>query len=183
MGRAIHEVIREARRRQGITQTELAREVKCKQPAISMFEGGRTDALSRKTVDLIAQRLGVDISGADGKAVAAAPGAGRSRKYCPVPDCPSNVPYVAGGALCLMPTIVMAPVDEKSRCGYCGEVMEGQCPDPECGAPLREGAFCARCGSRYVTAPELGDGDAEQWAEQRRAVIRQLRQLMSLAGN
>lgn len=170
----LYETLRAARRRLGLTQSELAREAKCAQSAISMFESGRTDALSWKTVNLLAGRLNVEIPAAPPDGVDEAPRDLVRLKYCPVDDCPSNIPYVVRGNLHFKPGLVQARVDETTRCNMCGEVLEARCPNESCGAPLVEGGSCFRCGESYVTVTHVMRGPLDQWIEQRRGEIREL---------
>lgn len=176
----LQEALREARREKGITQSELAVELGCRQSAISMFEQGKTTALARKKVVEMAERLGVDIksfpsvgrSGVDGAMI---------KKMCPVPDCPSNVAYLAGGRACVMPVFVDAVANEKTRCRFCGEILESRCSNTACVAPLEDGGFCMRCGSPYVSV-WLKEGEmAEEWVATSRSAVRELRHMAPAA--
>ena len=70
----LYEQIRLARRQQGMTQSQLAREVHCSQSAISMYESGHLDALAGKTVKTIADRFGLEVpSVVDSGTLTAAP--------------------------------------------------------------------------------------------------------------
>ena len=53
--------IDQARRDQGISQTALALELGCKQPAISMFEAGDGTKLSEEMVKKLATRFGISL--------------------------------------------------------------------------------------------------------------------------
>ena len=53
--------IAQARRDQGISQTALALELGCKQPAISMFEAGDGTKLSEEMVKKLATRFGISL--------------------------------------------------------------------------------------------------------------------------
>jgi len=70
------------------------------------------------------------------------------------------------------------------HCPWCGELLESQCPNPDCGAPvLEKNSFCPRCGTPYVTTvlvAEQSPGEAEEWAEARRRLIRELRDLAGI---
>lgn len=172
----VTDVVRRTRREKALTQSELAELAGCKQSAISMFESGRTDALSAKNVQRIAELLGIDL-----KSLAVpAPGEPTevTLKCCPVDKCPSNVPYVAGDRLCFKPAMVSAPAKAKTRCGYCGEVMESRCTNRDCRAELSEGAFCPECGTEYVVATTTLSGwQLGKWAGEERARIREIRQM------
>ena len=54
--------IKEARRAHGLSQSELAAEVGCKQSALSMFEQGDGTKLNDAVVERLAKKFGVDIS-------------------------------------------------------------------------------------------------------------------------
>ena len=143
--------IREARLRRHLSQSALARQVGCKQSALSMYEGGRAGALGAETV---------------GKLCAAAARPQGTRVYCPNPACPSNLPVRVGENVVLVPHGHLAEEGEV-HCAWCGEVLERACP--ECGAPLNAGAHCVRCGAAYLTeAPERFD--AERAAASERAL-------------
>ena len=91
----IHRMFRRRRIEAGLTQSELARQVGCKQSAISMFESGRVDVLSRDKLASIAERLGIDpdMLPAPELPAATVPRSPRRLYYCPVDECPSNIPY------------------------------------------------------------------------------------------
>ncbi len=172
--KALHELLLAARRAAGMTQSELARKVGCQQSAISMFESGRPESLSEEKVRALAKVLGVDSAARPG--VPVGPAGSRSvLKYCPVDDCPSNVPYAVRGQVCLAPTLVMAEAAERTHCRDCGELLESACPNDGCGAPVSPGAFCPACGTAYVTPGGLAPEDGKAWIAERRAAIAQLR--------
>lgn len=171
----LYEKLRIARRSQGLTQSELAREAKCAQSAISMYESGRLDVLSRRTVKLIAERLGVQIPRASTGSDDALSVASTRLKCCPVDDCPTNIPYIVRGKLHFSPALVEARADEPTRCAMCGEVLEQCCPNESCGAPLSEGGCCSRCGASYVAVTRVMRGPLEEWVVRRRVEISELR--------
>ena len=80
----LHRQLGDARREQGLTQKQLAEQIGASQPAISMLESGRMDALSQEKIDLLAEVLGV-ASEAAGQPSAHRP----ALWYCPNPECPS----------------------------------------------------------------------------------------------
>jgi len=176
LNRPLHTVLREARRRAGMTQAALAGEVKCKQSAISMFEAGRTDALARDKVRRIAELLGVELgSEARGKGTA-----GQARlklKFCPTDDCPSNVPYAVRGEVCIQPRMDEVPEGEARRCRLCGEILLELCPNEECKADVVEGGFCPKCGCAYVMATRDREEDPVRWADTQRERIREVRDM------
>jgi len=159
----LYRKLREARRQRGVTQSHLAREVGCKQSAISMMERGNPSALAWESVERIAEFLDVDLGGHE-------PPSGRShdvahgtRRYCPVLDCPSNMPYVVQGELRFLPADDAA---SGPHCRYCGEVLESACPNPECAGPVVKGAACCpACGTCYVAVEEGAVAAPEAWAD------------------
>ena len=175
--------IAQARRDQGISQTALALELGCKQPAISMFEAGDGTKLSEEMVKKLAMRFGISLEvqpkegGARFESKEAIDNLAQSTlAFCPNCQCPSNVPYVVEGRLLFRPSSrVASPVKGGRRCAVCGEVLEQRCPT--CGAPLNEGACCAFCGLPYVTSTWPPGTDVEGWARTRRDEIVALRKL------
>jgi DNA-binding XRE family transcriptional regulator len=172
--RSLNRLLAEARRRRGMTQSELAGLIGAKQSAISMFEAGQPDALAREKVELMAEKLDIDIKSAQTHDSLAGP---LTLKYCPIDGCPSNIPYVAGGQLCYRPAMVEALVGCPTHCADCGEVLEDRCPNEKCRAGLAEGGFCAQCGTPFVTVTERIQGSLVNWADGHRARIRELRSL------
>ena len=173
--KTVFEVVRDARCAKGMTQSALASAAGCKQSAISMFEGGRVDALSQKNLAGIAEHLGLDVKTLtvlDQRPVTA-----RSLvlKYCMVDDCPSNIPYPVRGRISLAPAMVEAPASEKTRCASCGDVLEDRCPNESCRAGLNAGAYCRKCGTPYVTCVREPQDDPGAWSAAVRARISELR--------
>ena len=175
--------IAQARRDQGISQTALAQELGCKQPAISMFEAGDGTKLSEEMVKKLATRFGISLDVqpkvADGNLENKGTidnVAQSALAFCPNCQCPSNVPYVVEGRLLFRPSNpIAAPVNGSRRCAVCGEVLERRCP--ACGAPLNSGACCVVCGMPYVTSTLPSGTDVEGWARTRRDEIAALRKL------
>ena len=177
--------IGQARREQGISQSALAVELGCKQPALSMFEAGDGTKLSEEAVKKLAKKFNVSldahsdktgVAGEAGSVSAGAlfSGAAEHEGFCPNCHCPSNFPYLVDGRLLLRPSMkIAAPVSGAKRCAVCGEVLEKCCPT--CGAPLNDGACCAICGMPYVT-PTLPSGtDPARWIRARREEIEAFR--------
>jgi transcriptional regulator with XRE-family HTH domain len=162
--------LRDARRGRGLTQADLARQVGCRQSAVSMMERGRSDALSRENLGRLAALLGVTLDvGADGNGAAPA-----GRAYCPQAGCPANVPYAVEGEVLFWPSGPQ-PAPGARCCAHCGEVLARNCPS--CGAPASAGACCTACGAPYVAAPPEAAGSAESWSETRRKDIAEWRGL------
>lgn len=162
--RGLFRRLRDARRRKGMTQRELAEAVGCRQSAISMMENGRPGAVAEAGLRQIAKTLGIDLD-------ASAPpvgGVSTGIPYCPVPECPSNFPYRVGDEVRLWPS---ADPGGGRHCRFCGEVLERTCPNPECRAPAGPGACCERCGTPRVPAPPEAEHDPARWIEHRRGEI------------
>lgn len=149
------QTIRNARRTQGFTQSELATAVGASQSAISMFEAGHPSALSEEKIRQAAEILGVDLA----QPVTPSASSPREWTYCPEHACPSVIPFCVGSMVRFAVTPVKSRVGEKTRCRWCGELLERSCPNPDCGAAVKAGAFCEHCGTPYVGV-ELPDGIA-----------------------
>ncbi len=169
----LHRRLRDARRSQGMTQSELAGRIGCKQSAISMLESGRSEALARPAVEKMAEILGVELDSEESCGASVTPTAG-AHGICPQSECPSNVPFAVHGDLLLWPR--PQPVPGGRHCAYCGEVLERTCR--QCGAPVRRGACCPSCGTPWVAPPVDYEGTAEQWARTRRQRIAEWRSLL-----
>ena len=170
---SLNEILRKKRREKGLTQSELARAAHCTQSAVSMFEAGRSDTLAQKTVARIAELLEIDLASVPA-AISPAVFSAAVKKFCPVDECPSNVPYVVRSQLCFHPRTVQAPAEEKTRCASCGELMELCCSNEKCAAPVEEGAFCHLCGTPYVAPVQTGKAPLEEWADTQRQRIREI---------
>ena len=170
-----YEKLKMARRMQGITQSDLAREVFCKQSAISMFEAGHSGILSDQTIEKIARHLGVDLT-LSGASAGEEPPPPYCLALCPIDTCPSNVPYMVQGHPVFRPGMVRIPRNEASICTWCGEPLESCCPNTECGAPLCDGAFCPQCRAPYITVC-LQTENMQMWIAQRQQEIETIRQL------
>jgi DNA-binding XRE family transcriptional regulator len=166
--------LREARRSKGLTQAVLAQRVACQQSAVSMMESGRTTALARETLVRIAAELGVALEDTAATPVAAAAPPSLGRAFCTDPECPSNVPFVVGGALVFWPR--PQPVAGGHHCVCCGEVLASVCG--KCGAPAAAGACCRECGAPFVPPPVTVCADSEAWATERRRQIAEWRALL-----
>ena len=175
--------IGQARRANDISQSALAAELGCKQPALSMFEAGDGTKLSDEAVKKLAARFGISLEipeNSGSKTFSHEPDCGGTAKssngFCPNCHCPSNVPYMVDRHLLLQPVREMAsPVTWAKRCAVCGEVLEFRCPT--CGAPLNDGACCASCGMPYVTPTLSPETDIGAWIRQRHKDIETLRTL------
>lgn len=170
----LHRQLRDGRRALGLTQADLARQVGCQQSAISMLEGGRTDAVGRPTLEKIAGLLGVELA-PEGAATAAAPRVAPTagHRHCPSGACPSNVPFAIAGELVFWPRA--QPAGFGRHCAYCGEVLASTCR--RCGSPATAGACCRDCGTPWIDPPEEALRHAESWAESRRKAIAEWRSL------
>ena len=151
LGKEFCILAREARRGLGISQSALAKEVGCKQSALSMFESGDGTKLNDEVVAKIAEKFGLELPGAVSHGTAAVslcvPHMGE-RGYCPNPNCPSNKKYEVDGRVFAKPDRNECDPAHGKFCALCGEVLEKVCPN--CGAHLHEGAVCSFCGEPYV---------------------------------
>lgn len=174
-GLTIFEMVRDARCAKGVTQSKLAGLVGCRQSAISMFESGRADAISQKTLSAIAGELGLDAKALSAMDLRRVTARSLLLKYCAVDDCPSNVPYTVRGRIRFSPAMVEAPAGEQTRCSLCGDILEDRCPNEDCRAELNEGAFCGQCGTAYVSSVREKPDNADERAATIRARISELR--------
>ncbi len=152
--------MKEARRGLGISQSELAAEVGCKQSALSMFEQGDPTKLNDEVVEKLARRLNVDLSPKDKGLGSGVWGLGmgneprnpnpdtRISAFCPNPACPGNEEYFVDGRRFLRPVPEKCDPAGGKFCALCGEILERKCPN--CGAFLHPGAVCTFCGERYI---------------------------------
>ena len=164
-----------ARRACGMSQTELAKAVDCKQSAISMMERGRPDALSHEKLRAIAKVLGLDLL--DSMVVDAIDRGEFLLKICPIPDCPSNLPYVVSGQLMFLPQPVRALATSVTRCVYCGEILESTCST--CGNAIRPGACCDSCGNAYISGIEsVTQDDHAAWASRQMENVLKIRGML-----
>ena len=142
--------IRDARREQGISQSEISKEVGCKQSALSMFECGDGTKLNDEVVGKLAEKFGIELPVQ--KKTASAPfaslSAGSERGFCPNPHCLSNKTYEIYGRIFARPSREECDPVFGKFCAVCGEVLEKRCPN--CGARLHDGAVCSHCGQAYV---------------------------------
>lgn len=163
-----------ARRRRGLTQSELARQADCKQSAVSMFERGHANALARPKIDTLLKLLDIERPAEDAQTetpAAEPPVNMDALRYCPVFDCPSNIPFTVQKALLIKPLI--RPPANARHCAFCGELLESACP--ECGTVVNIGTCCAQCGSPYISIPpQLGGDNPAAWADTQRARLREL---------
>jgi len=167
---------KEARKEKGLSQSLLAGQVGCKQPALSAFENGDSTKLGDSIVKKLAEKLGVSLDPVakvkeNPPEQIVVPGIA-VRGFCPDANCPSNIPYMVGDRLYFKTLRGKASPNGGTRCACCGEVLETRCP--VCGAPLNDGACCGACGSKYVTGAMPSGIDVAEWAAARRAEIIQL---------
>ncbi|MCX7590450.1 MAG: helix-turn-helix domain-containing protein [Kiritimatiellae bacterium] len=174
---AIGEVFREARRRAGLTQLQVARHVGCTQSAVSMFEAGRSDAVSTETQRKIAELLGIDPNILSAEQLGTTRRGALTLKFCPIAHCPSNIPYVVNDRLCFRPTMIEGVKGAREWCPSCGEILEESCPNEKCGSDVFEGAFCRKCGSPYLQGTNVATENPCEWADSQRAKIREIRVL------
>lgn len=178
---AVCRQLAQARRDKGFTQSRLAREVGCKQSAISMLESGQPGKLAAESVRKLAELVGVALPKAQTAAAAAAPEpaaqapAPAARGYCPNALCPSSLPYHVQERLLFWPRLQDASAG--GRCVYCGEWLETHCP--ECGVSvILDGAICGACGTVRVTDTLAPDTDRGAWLRERRRELAEWRRLI-----
>ena len=157
--------LKDARRKAGLSQSEVAAEVGCKQNALSMFEQGQPTKLNDEVVEKLAKKFGVELKEADVDAHGGASATGGNyllhstlntqhstlgplRGFCPNPGCPSNHAFVVDGRTLYLPNREEADPVCGKFCAYCGEILEKRCPN--CGASVHAGAICTHCGQPYL---------------------------------
>lgn len=145
--------IKDARRERGISQSLLAKEVGCKQSALSMFEQGDGTKLNDEVIKKLCDKFGIKLSTEKAAVeIPVVPAPQRvfevEKGYCPNPNCPSHIAYEVDGRRFLKPDRrVQDPVGGKF-CAICGEVLEKRCPN--CGSLVHDGAVCSICGESYI---------------------------------
>ena len=153
LSREFCEKIALARREAGISQTELAAEIGCKQSALSPFERGDGTKLSDEAVQKLSAKFGIPLPSKDDNlhhstllvpTSTLPPASG----FCPNPDCPSHRKVQAAGKAIIIPDRKLSDPVGGRFCALCGEVLERKCPN--CGSPVHEGAVCSFCGKPYV---------------------------------
>jgi transcriptional regulator with XRE-family HTH domain len=172
----IYTVLKKRRKAEGITQLALAKEIGCKQSAISMMEAGNLDALSEDRLQKVAEKLGVELEQEISEPVKTLE---LVHKYCPNHDCPSNTPYTVAGELFFMPNFVVEATGKTSKCSFCGEILQYECPNEDCSAIVSsKSACCTECGDKYVECHE-DIVDEVSWADEQRSRIEQIRELIN----
>jgi len=175
----LYRKLRDARRQQGVTQSQLAQVVGCKQSAISMMERGRPTAIKWESIKRIAEFLDVDLAGHEPPARHVAIVGRETARYCPVYDCPSNLPYCVGDELRFLPVSRDHASNPGSHCRYCGEVLETTCPNADCGAPVvPNAACCPLCGSSYIALDPGEISAPHEWADARLSRINTMRAVL-----
>jgi len=148
---------REARKQAGLSQSIVARDIGCKQSALSMFEQGDGTKLSREAIENLCRKFSIPLPEQSEKVAVVnsgyftqSLGGSIERGFCPNPNCPSHHVYEVEGKRYFKPVRnEQDPVGGKF-CAVCGEVLEKRCPN--CNAPLHEGAVCSFCGMPYVSS-------------------------------
>ena len=153
LSREFCEKIALARREAGISQTELAAEIGCKQSALSPFERGDGTKLSDEAIQKLSAKFGIPIpkdatSAPQPSTFDLQPAASAATGFCPNPDCPSHRKVQAAGKAIIIPDRKLSDPVGGRFCALCGEVLERKCPN--CGSPVHEGAVCSFCGKPYV---------------------------------
>ena len=136
--------LREARRLAKLSQIEVAKEIGCKQSALSMFEQGDGTKLNDDAVLKLSRKFGIDLSEKAEETVVAS----LAKGFCPNPHCPTNRAYEIEGKTHYLPERSTADPVGGKFCAMCGESLIKKCPN--CGAAVHDGGFCSICGEPYV---------------------------------
>lgn len=167
----LYRILSDARRSLAMTQSALAKKVDCKQSAVSMMERGKADALAWSKIEGIAEVLDVSVDAFAPNDEQSNVIGGESHGYCPVFDCPANIPYVVNGKIFALPRKLS--IGSEKFCGYCGELLEKACPG--CGVKIVEGAACCHeCGAAYIATPDSVPQGAEEWTKSHRNILRDI---------
>ena len=92
--KTLGEQIKTARLQRHLSQSALARQVGCKQSALSMFEGGKSTALSAQVIGKLCDTLGLlpptaaELSAEEEQRRSQVQQG--ERVFCPNPECPCN---------------------------------------------------------------------------------------------
>ena len=145
--------IKEERRKAALTQTDLAREVGCKQSALSMFEQGDGTKLNDEVIEKIARKFGIALNRDDSPTPVVQPmvistTVSGHTAFCPNPNCPSQKMYFVEERKLLRPDREAQDPAGGKYCAVCGELLERRCPS--CGAAVHDGAICTFCGEPYI---------------------------------
>jgi len=138
-----------------------------------MMERGHASALAWEKVEAIAEILHVPLSDTPPSLPVTVGLATTSHRFCPVFDCPSNLPYTANGVLYALPRAGANPAGAR-HCAYCGELLEERCP--QCGNVELHGACCTQCGTACIATPEHVPGGIENWVD---AQLKRLQSIIS----
>lgn len=141
--------IKEARRGAGLSQSQVANDVGCKQSALSMFEQGDGTKLNDDVIEKLAAKFNIDLPGAE-KSVASTGFFVKGSGFCPNPGCPSHTSYMVDGRRLFKIDRLSTDPAGGRFCAICGEVLERKCPN--CGSAVHEGAICSFCGVPYIAS-------------------------------
>ncbi len=167
---ALHNILRRARIKAGLTQAALAAQVGCTQSAISMMEAGRQEVLSKESLVKLAKIVGVELpeSVAGGGDLGTSVGNGIA--VCTNFNCPSNMPYMVGDEVYFMP---QGTSGGGRHCILCGELLTRKCP--HCGSEIpMAGGCCGSCGAAIVELPSGYTADERAWVDGRIAAIERI---------
>ncbi len=147
--------VKQARRDCGLSQSVLAKEVGCKQSALSMFEQGDgtklNDEVIKKLCDKFNIKLSEDKPEFENQQTYKKQNITLSinKGFCPNPACPSHLAYEVEGKRFLKPDRTQQDPAGGKYCAVCGEILERACPN--CGMPVHDGAVCTHCGENYIS--------------------------------
>lgn len=146
--------IKEARRKAGLSQSQIAKEINCKQSALSMFEQGDGTKLNDEAIERLCAKFSINIEEEANnnetsiKSASLVSIKSSSKGYCPNPKCPTNRKYEVESKIYYLPDRDSADPVGGKYCAMCGEILEHVCPN--CGAPIHHGAICSICGEPYI---------------------------------
>ncbi len=146
--------IKEARRDCGLSQSVLAKEVGCKQSALSMFEQGDGTKLNDEVIKKLCEKFNIELL--EEKPVVqnqqsfikSTISLEVNKGFCSNPACPSHQAYEVEGKKFLKPNRQLQDPAGGKYCAICGEILEKSCPN--CGMPVHDGAVCTHCGENYI---------------------------------
>ena len=147
---------KEARRAAGLSQSQLASELGCKQSALSMFESSCDGTkLNDEVINKLAKKFNLELPKEAVKSETFAASVSSVVRavlahtgYCPNPSCPSHHEYFVEEKRFLKPDRTATDPVGGKFCAVCGEILERKCPN--CSAPVHEGAVCSLCGEPYI---------------------------------
>lgn len=158
---SLPQLLRLARRSQGLTQELVAGRAGISTSALCRYEQGDLRALGSDTVrrlcGVLQVRVPTELGGEPGAAGVpqgdAAAGAD-CLYWCPRPFCPANLPFLLEAEVRFRPGLYAGRSGVESVCRYCETTLSSRCGG--CDAPLqRHACVCPACGTSYVPPVQL----------------------------